>query len=370
MLSLSEKDRRYNLIRKNMEEMGLSAIIIISNAQVNQQGFVRYLSNVSIPIYSHTLLLPLTKEPFLFTPSPLQTFWAKELSWVPNNRISLSKNFGKDIAEKLVELNLQNNKIGILNYKTIATGDYLSLKEICPEIVDIDITDLFEEIRSVKSNEELKFVNKSIGIAEIAQKTFYKNIKPDISEMDLVSKVEEQVLKEGGERSFYLITSDISTPYSFIPRINKINKNSPVIFSVEVSGPEGYWSQIVRTYFWETPKGPLSKLYNALLELRIHIQNILRPGNSVFNFVQELKNKINKYGFEYGIGLGHGMGLDIVEEPILKEENDMIIQNNQVVCVHPHLIDTKNSLGVWMGDMYYVGKERTENLTPLHNDII
>ena len=77
-LSTDEKDRRYTLIRKKMADQDLSALLVVSNAQINRQGFVRYFTNLPIPIFTHGLLFPISGDPILLTPSPLQTFWVSD----------------------------------------------------------------------------------------------------------------------------------------------------------------------------------------------------------------------------------------------------------------------------------------------------
>lgn len=276
-LSLIEKKRRYALIREEMKKEGLSALLVISNAQINQQGFVRYFTNLLIPIYSHGLLFAISGEPILLTPSPLQTFWAKELSWMPRENIQIAKAYGKDFGNLLIKLNIQDKKIGLINYQTCTAQDFKDLIHLCPRIELGDSTKLLETIRSKKSSEEIECIKRAINIAEIAHQTFYENIVPGISETELIAKVEESTRRNGGERSFYLISTNIKKFFPYVPGNSKVNKDSPLLFSVEVSGPQGYWSQIVRTYFWGKPKGTLERLYRTSLDLRLLAQEELRP---------------------------------------------------------------------------------------------
>ena len=44
-LDLKERDRRYRLIRERMAAQGLDALIVVSNSQITQKGFVKYLTN-------------------------------------------------------------------------------------------------------------------------------------------------------------------------------------------------------------------------------------------------------------------------------------------------------------------------------------
>lgn len=81
-----------------------------------------------------------------------------------------------------------------------------------------------------------------------------------------------------------------------------------------------------------------------------------------------MREEIKKNGFDYGIHFGHGLGLDVVEEPLINTENDMILEKNHFITIHPHLIDKTESAGVWLGDIYFVGEEETEIVSSLHSN--
>ncbi|MBW1800099.1 MAG: aminopeptidase P family protein [Deltaproteobacteria bacterium] len=360
-----EKNRRYDLIREKMAEEDLSALLVVSDAQIERQGFVRYFTNLPIPIFTHALLFPLSGEPFLLTPSPLQTYWAKQMAWIPEENITLSKEFGRDLGKKLNALKLADKRVGLITFKTLSAKDLEELRGQCGDLSLIDSTMVMENVRSVKGAEEIVLVKQATHIADTAQRTFFDLMRPGISEMELVAKVEESIRCRGGERSFYLILSDARFVFPYVPGEHKIGRESPVIFSVEVSGPCGYWSQIVRTYFWEKPKGSYARLYKALCELRLLAQTELRPGKRVKEIAAALRESILGHGFEYGVHFGHGLGLDVVEEPLIHTENERVIEKNQFVTIHPHLIDQEESKGVWLGDMYFIGEDETEILSPL-----
>jgi len=364
-LGIEERDRRYALVREKMDHDDLSALLVVSNAQINQQGFVRYFTDLPIPIYAHAIFFPLSGNPVLLTPSPVQTFWAEKLSWIPQENIIMSRTLGKEFARLLLEQNLDRKKIGLINLSTLNAQDYIDFVNLCPQAELIDSTGLLERVRSSKSEDEIPFTHRATEMAISAHRIFASNMRPGITEAELVAQVECGVREQGGERSLYLISSDLSIPFPYVPMERKIIKDSPLLFSVEVSGPGGYWSQIVRPYFWEKPKGTMERIYKTLLDIRLQAQDELRPGRAVRDVAKRLRDEIQKNGFSYGIHFGHGLGLDVVEEPLITMESEFILQENHFVTIHPHLLNEDKTLGVWLGDMYFVGKEQTKILSPL-----
>ena len=367
-LPLKERSRRYRLVRDQMCQEGLAGLIIFSNAQINHQGLVRYFSNLPIPIYDHALVFLPDDQPFLFTPSPLQTFWAKKRSWIPKSRIKLSREFGKEMAQLVMKRVKRKKTWGVINLNTMAAKDYIAFKSLCPNVNLIDGTGLLENIRSQKSEQELKFVQQSAELAQISHRTIRREMKRGIREEELVSEVEKVLRGNGAERTFYLISSNPNNIFPYSPGPNALDGKSPILFSTEVSGPEGYWTQMVRTFFWRKPKGILMDMYKALKEIREEAEKELRPGRRISDVAKNLKKLIEERNFNFGVHFGHGLGLDVVEEPLISITNDRLLMPNQVVTIHPHLVLEKKSLGIWIGDTYLIRENETKNLTPFLPD--
>jgi Xaa-Pro aminopeptidase len=363
MLTSAERERRYRLVREQMQRRDISVLVAASNAQINQQGFVRFFSNLPIPIYSHGLLFPLEGEPLLFTPSPVQTYWAHRLSWMADEQIVMARPWGRPCAARINELGLAEARIGLLNPDTCPAPDLDALRELCPGADLVDCQPWFEEVRSQKSREELTVMRWTTQIADQAMRLFRECLQPNVSEREIVAEVEREVRRLGAERTFYLIASQPGLQYPYIPGDGLLTPDAPVLFSIELSGAEGYWSQVVRTFFWDEPGGELERMCRALAELRLLAQQELRPGREIAQVARIFRQTVQRHGLDFGIHFGHGLGLDVVEEPLVNTENHSPLLENQVAVIHPHLVDADRELGVWFGDVYLIGEENTEILS-------
>jgi len=362
-LSLEEKKRRYSAVNDALKKSHLSGLLIFSNAQVNQQGYVRYFTDLPIPIYSHALLFIPDGEPFLFTPSPLQTYWAKRRAWIAEDRIKLSRDAGQEMGIIIKGLKKGEESFGVLNFDTMGAKDYRALTILCPGIQLVDATSLMEDIRRQKSAEEIDLVRTSAEIAMLSREIINREMKVGISEEELCAKVEEAVRAHGAERTFYLISSSPGGLFPYVPGTQKLDGVSPVLFSIEVSGRGGYWTQMVRTYFWQTPQGTLLNMHQTLKEIMDVARQELRPGQKVAHVAEKMRAIIQERGFEYGVHFGHGLGLDVVEESLINTMNNSILLPDQIITVHPHLIHEKESLGIWTGDTFLIRENETINLT-------
>jgi Xaa-Pro aminopeptidase len=253
---------------------------------------------------------------------------------------------------------------GVVNYELMPTRDYVALRSLCPGIELTDVTQAMEDVRGPKSKEELKLVRTSAEIAQLSQQVLAREMKKGITEEALVAKVEEALREHGAERTFYLISSSLGGFFPYVPSAHRLDGKTPVLFSSEVSGPGGYWTQMVRTLFWQKPRGVLMEMYKALMEIREAAYTELRPGRRISELAEKMRAIIHARGFEFGVHFGHALGLDVVEEPLINTANNRILEAGQVIVIHPHLIHEQKSLSIWTGDTYLVQEKKVENLTP------
>lgn len=93
-----------------------------------------------------------------------------------------------------------------------------------------------------------------------------KHIRPGVTEQEIVGGAEGFLRARGAEDSLVLIRAE--KPHTFITRAqNKpIRPNEVFIYSCEMAGPGGYWTQMVRPIFLE--RGCAPEAYEVLQVIR------------------------------------------------------------------------------------------------------
>ena len=159
-MNLQERDRRYKIIKEKMSGQGIDALIVINSAQINEKGFVKYLTNYRSILYNCVAIFPLDGEARLLVPSPVQKYWANLLGWIPRTEDQVPS-LEESLSTNIREMGLSRARLGLINTRIMPAQTYLSLVKDFPEASIVDATSIIEETRMVKSADEQMLVRES-----------------------------------------------------------------------------------------------------------------------------------------------------------------------------------------------------------------
>ena len=364
MLNLQERDRRYGMIREKMAAQELDAMIVISSAQINEKGFVRYLTNYRHILYNLVAILPRSGEARLLVPSPVQKYWAGLLSWIGRVEEQIP-NLNEAIARNMRDMGLSKGRIGLINSKIMPAQTYLGLVKDFPGATVVDATSIIEEARMVKSAGEQELVRKTAALADLSFNLLADVTKPGITEREIVGRIDNELISGGAEDIFHLFTSKPGNLFPYAPSDRKVETGDIVILNTELSGPGGYWIQMVRTSFVGKPKPEFDGMYDTLINIASALTKELRPGRKASQVADWVRNQIIGYGYEIGVNFGHCLGLDVVERPLVNVNEDTLLKPGMVITVHPQLVSKGKEGTVWFADTYLVTEGEAEPLTKI-----
>jgi Xaa-Pro aminopeptidase len=361
-LDLREKNRRYKIIKEKMSAQGLDALIVINSAQINEKGFVKYLTNYRSILYNLVVIFPLQGEARLLVPSPVQRYWAHLLGWISRVEDQVPS-LDESLLRAVREMGLSKGRIGLINTRIMPAGTYLALTKEFPEASIIDATSVIEEARMVKSEAEQALVRAAAGLANLSFKVLSECLKPGVTERDIVAEVDRELVKAGSEDIFHLISSKPGNLFPYAPSDRAVEKGDIAIFNTELSGPGGYWVQMVRTAFVGKPKASVERMYDILIEIGSALPGQLRPGKKASEVAEWVRHEIIGAGFEIGVNFGHCLGLDVVERPLVHVKEKTVLRPGMVITVHPQLVSKDKDATVWLADTYLIRDGDAETLT-------
>ena len=235
----------------------------------------------------------------------------------------------------------------------------------------IPVHGIVEELRQIKELSEIAKIRKAIKITQKALKHIKRFIKPGVTEIEVVAELERFIRYFGATNSaFDIIVA--SGPNSSLPHhissSRKIRNNEPVLIDLGIDYL-GYKSDLTRVFFLGKIKVLLQQIHSIVAQAqRLAIKEI-KPGISAGKIDSVGRQYIEKHGFAqfFGHSLGHGVGLEVHEQPSVSPRGDCILKPGMVFTVEPGIY-LPGKFGIRIEDMVLVTETGVKVLTASRNN--
>ena len=134
---------------------------------------------------------------------------------------------------------------------------------------------------------------------------------------------------------------------------------------------KGYHSDMTRTVAVGNVSDKQKKIYDIVLKAQENALSVLKSGLSCAEADKAARGIIEDagYGDYFGHGTGHGVGVEIHEEPSLSPRSKQTLKEGDVVTVEPGIY-LPSEFGVRIEDMALITKDGYENLTSAPKELI
>ena len=205
----------------------------------------------------------------------------------------------------------------------------------------VDGASLIWALRSVKTLNEIKKIEK---VAQIVSEVFCvlpTFISASDSERDVAKKVKKEILKGGVDSIPYLpvisgrggVSQIIGNP------TDKLISSGDFLFIDTGSTFDGYFCDFDRNFAIGTASDELKRTNEILWHATEEGIKNLVPGAKTQDVWKKINKKIEDFGFMVkGEGrYGHGVGLQLTEPPSISSFDNSIIQENMVLTIEPSM---------------------------------
>ena len=338
----SEFSERMKKVRERMREEGFHALLVYSF----KSNAIRYLSNYS-PRYSVTnsalMVLPLEAEPVIFTRLPMHLEEAKRASYVKDVRVSVSaslnvastEQMAADCRDVLKGAGAEEGKLGLIGYGP-EMGISLALRNALPRARIVDANYVLEELRIIKSKNELAMIRRAAEIADEAYEAALDAIRERKVDYEVFAASEFAMRKNGalGTQTFFGICEADKV---FLQPTGERIKEGAVYFLETIPEYEGYWPERTGNVAVGKFSDSWGKIFKIVEDLYDQSLGVIRPGITVAELVKRTSEFAHRAGLErLSYRLGHGIGLDNIERPeFLSETDETTIRPGMVFAIHP-----------------------------------
>ena len=356
----AEYQRRVQLLQELMERNELDGVVLSSTAQQGNQLCVKYFSNYTLNTRRAYIFCRSGEVPYLVLPTVGQVFHARKISWLPDEQIICG-----DMLEILREKLAGMKRVGWYLPDDLPFSVHTALEETGAEFVDV--TEQLTTARANKSAYEIQLTKETSRLAADSFAYILRKMRPGVTEEELIGAAEGYLRAHGASDSLVLTRSQ--KPHSFITRAQPvpIEEDGMFVYSAEVAGRGGYWTQMVRPVFMTREAQPEAQYILAVgKKAEAAGVKLLRPGYRLCDVSDAIEAEVVANGLRTGVWSGHGMGPDLGDAVDIGSSNHMEIVPNMVVTLHPSIVS--DSDGLLYGNTFLTTESDPICLTPDYND--
>lgn len=332
-----ERARRYAALRTEMEHAGLDALVVAGRGDDFLRGRLQYVSDAVQTAGYGYVVLP-ASGPASYVGDPLWGARRVALSgWITELRVS--HNPGKEVAAILLDLGLSHGRIGLVGSDdAAAVGHVRELEATVPHATVVDATDLFDDVRAVKSAAEIERVRETSTVIGKVFAALTAEIRPGVLDLDVLAEAHRLVRLFGCVSGIALISLPPHDVGFLAGTGETIKQSDTISIDLEWGGPSGYWLEHRRNWCFGPPSDELKRVWEARLHCFHACVEAARPGASSYDIIAARDAALKQDGYHPSPGgyTAHGLGLDSLEPPWVPGK-DRILKPGMVLSLHPSM---------------------------------
>ena len=227
----------------------------------------------------------------------------------------------------------------------------------------VETENLLENQRMVKDEEEIECIKKACKITDDCFEHLCNFIKKGMTEKQIAMEIEQYFKMNGAEGTSFdsIVASgpNSSMPHA-VPTERKIEAGDPITIDFGCTY-KGYCSDMTRTIFMEYVPEEIKPIYNLVLKNQNQTLDEMKEGANARILTMMVESDFKIHGYTLDHSLGHGLGLEIHESPIIGRK-DYLLKDNMTVTDEPGIY-IPGKFGVRIEDTVQITKNGCIKLT-------
>jgi Xaa-Pro aminopeptidase len=232
---------------------------------------------------------------------------------------------------------------------------------------------LVENLRAVKDASEIERMREAAILGSEVMDEAIRLIRPGVTELDIASEIGYRMRRKGASgESFEAIVA--SGPRSALPHARptarRIGKNELVVLDLGAI-LRHYCSDLTRTVHVGKASTRVRQWYHAVLDAQTAARDALRSGVTCGAIDAAARNVLQRKGLgRYFVhSTGHGVGLEIHEDPRIARDQKKVLESGNVVTLEPGVY-VEGIGGIRIEDDALVTPRGTEILTTTSREFL
>ena len=266
------------------------------------------------------------------------------------------------IAERLKALRLR--RVGFESQQTTVDQHQRLVAALPSELTLVPTSGLVEELRIIKSAQEVALLRAVASIAGRAFDRVRSAIRPGLRERD-VAFLLEQTFRELGADGAAFETIVAAGERGALPHgraSDRVLERGDMVVVDFGATAAGYHSDTTRTIVMGEPSTEQARVIEAVRQAQLASMALMKPGVSADAIDRRAHEVLAGEAHAFGHGLGHGIGLQVHERPFLSPTDHTALRAGMVITNEPGIY-IPDWGGVRLEEMVLVTETEPEVLT-------
>jgi Xaa-Pro aminopeptidase len=358
-ISSAELERRWGAARAAMKKAGLDALVLQSSEDW-MGGYTRWFTDTpATNAYPRSVIFPADG---LMTTCEVGIFGGE---WSYNGDSPEFRGIGKRVSTpsfngavdytgrydaELMANELKRNgyrRVGMVGANGMYHGFAQGLKDLLPNLDWQDATDIIDDLKAIKSAEEIRLIRDTAAIQDEVMVQLLDYVKPGMKEYEVAAYMQYLTTLRGGSQGLYIVMATPPGQPAFVkPKYMQgrtIEKGDVVGIMIECNGPAGFYTHLFRFAVMGKAPQEVIDAHAMVLAAEQNVLDRMKPGAScaeVFAAHNDFMRS-HKLPEEKRI-LCHGQGYEMVERPLIRQDETMLVRENMNIGLHAAMVVNKN----------------------------
>ena len=211
------------------------------------------------------------------------------------------------------------------------------LRELLPKAEWAPASRTLLDVRAIKTPDELSRIRRATEITVKGHQKLAARIRPGVNERELVGETKTEMFRHGADGlAFVGLSVDDLAPYVHIeePSPDHLVRPGDVLNMDMGCSYLGYSADCARSYACGEPRGDAAAAYRDLCERQKRLVDRIVPGAVAGDIHdatgEDARRTVGEFPFWF---CGHGLGIDLHEEPMLRHGGADRIAAGMVICL-------------------------------------
>lgn len=359
IVSTAELERRWAAVRQRMDAQEIDALVLHgSNGYNGTPGYFRWITGIPVMnSYAQATVFPRDGLMTLVhhgdfgghkanDPSTPEFRGVGERYMAPSfPAIAYTAGFEAEIVARAIQ-DKRYARVAIVGPGTACHGFVSRLYELLRGVDIADFTDELDRLKAVKSAEDIACLRRTAKMQDEIVAEIGAHIRPGMKDFEVMAYAQYLGQLKGSEGGYMLGTSAPPGQHAMLRHRpfqgRTLREGDMLMFQCENSGPGGFFVHLGRMFVLGKAPCEIQDAFAEVVEAQLYTLGLLQPGASCKQVFAQFNNYLRSRGLPEERRLHcHGQGYEVVERPLIRDDESMDIGVGMNIGIHPSIANPR-----------------------------